>query len=451
MRLNVLSMWKENYQDRLMLLGIIVGIWVLIKTIEELIPDRFIEDQPFDVSLALLGLVILLTIFHTCYAFFVQFHRRRNPRALNPEFKPSVDIFICAHNEEIVIGDTLKHLLNHNYPDFKIYAINDRSSDTSSQIMHEIEASSNGKLVVIDRPHDAFPGKSAGLNDALKISSGDVVCVFDADARVEEDFLNNMVMHLEDPLIGAVQAQKVITNPETNFLTRSQFYEYAMDTYLQMGRDSIRGAVELRGNGQIVKRATLEHVGGWNEETLTDDLDLSTCLHVNGWDIRFSPNDKVYEEGVPNWKALIKQRRRWAEGSMRRYLNYLFHLAEPGRLTAHQVFDTIVFTSEFGIPLWIGFDIVYEIIRWVSGRETYITFLMILLVGVGFIIFFNQFNGLRIYKKQSLLEALKNTVVTNGYLMSIWMVVIFLTYRKIIFSRTVGKWVRTEHGTAACK
>ena len=83
-----------------------------------------------------------------------------------------------------------------------------------------------------------------------------------------------IIPYLNDPLVGAVQAQKVISNPERNFLVECQFNEYAMDTYFQMGRDSIRGSVELRGNGEHIKRESLNHVGGWNEETITEDLDI---------------------------------------------------------------------------------------------------------------------------------------------------------------------------------
>ena len=273
-----------------------------------------------------------------------------------------------------------------------------------------------------------------------------MVCVFDADARVDTDFFKNIIPYLNDPLVGAVQAQKVISNPERNFLVECQFNEYAMDTYFQMGRDSIRGSVELRGNGELIKRETLTHVGGWNEETITDDLDLSTCLHVNGWDIRFSPETKVYEEGVPTFEGLIKQRRRWAEGSMRRYLNYFLQIMKPGNLTLNQIFDTFVFLSQFSIPLWICLDIVYEFIRYFSGRETYISFLMLASIILGLIMFANQYNGLRLYKRYSPFKAAWKATQTNFYFFGIWLAIIMITYRKILFSRTVGTWQRTQHG-----
>lgn len=439
------------------MLGLIALVWFLIKALEIALPQTLIDRLPVSVHLSLLALIILIVIFHNNYTFIAQFHHRRNPRPVSDSYRPSVDIFISAHNEEAVIGETVTRLLEQDYEGLNIYVVNDRSTDQTIEILRkkEIEAKKlrekNPKipqLVIIDRPRDAFPGKSAALNDALKASQGEVICTLDADARIDRDFLEKIVKQLNDPLVAAVQAQKVISNPEKNFLTRAQYYEYAMDTYLQVGRDSIRGTVELRGNGQLVKRKALEHVGGWNEETLTDDLDLSTCLHVNGWDIRFSAEDKVYEEAVPEWNALIKQRRRWAEGSLRRYFTYFFQLTQPGNLSFNQIIDTFAFMTQFGVPLWLSFEVIFEIIKYSSGGEAHFTTLMFLSSMMSFIILSNQFHGLRIYKKQRFFEAIKNTITNTAYFFSIWMLVVFISYRKVIFSRTMGTWQRTEHGNS---
>jgi len=444
--LRIFNFWQGNNRDRFLLFGIIAAVYLLIKVLEELVPNKYLEKLPSDISLTLLTVIIVAMLVHAIYIFIAQTHRRKNPRQLVNNHRPSVDIFIAAHNEEAVITATLETLSQLTYPDLKIYAINDRSEDNTLELMNRIANQHKDKVIVINRDPNAFPGKAAALNDALRISYGDVICTLDADARIDNDFLFNIVQHLEDPQVAAVQAQKVISNAEYNFLTQRQSNEYAMDTYLQMGRDSIRGAVELRGNGQLVKREALEDVGGWNEETITDDLDLSTCLHVNGWDIRFSPENKVYEEGVTSLKGFIKQRRRWAEGSMRRYLNYFLQLLKPGNLSVVQIFDTFVFLSEFSIPLWLTWDMVYEFIRLSSGRETHFTFLMILSLGLITVLFIHQFNGLRIYKQQTVFKALINSCLGIAYIAFAWTTVIMLTYRKILFSRKVGTWTRTEKG-----
>lgn len=446
---NIFGWWQGNNRERVLLFGIIASIWGIITALEEFLPQKFLDLLPANVALVILALLLILMFSHSMFMYIAQSHRRKKPRSNldhKEVFKPSIDIFISAHNEESVIGQTLEHMMALEYDDYKVYAISDRSKDATADIMRDVAAKYPNRIIVIDRPDHAAPGKAAALNDALSMSDSEVICVFDADARVDMDFFEKIIPYLNDPLVGAAQAQKVISNPERNFLVECQFNEYAMDTYFQMGRDSIRGSVELRGNGELIKRETLNHVGGWNEETITDDLDLSTCLHVNGWDIRFSPETKVYEEGVPTFEGLIKQRRRWAEGSMRRYLNYFLQIMKPGNLTLNQIFDTFVFLSQFSIPLWISLDIIYEFIRYFSGRETYISFLMLTSIFLGFTMFLNQYNGLKLYKNYPSLKAAWKAIQTNYYFFGIWLAVIIVTYRKILFSRTVGTWQRTQHG-----
>jgi 1,2-diacylglycerol 3-beta-glucosyltransferase len=443
----IFAFWKGNQKDRFLLFGIIAFVYLTIKSLENFVPNRYLEKLPSDVSLTLVAVVIFIMVVHAVYIFFAQYHRRRNPHPIEGDYEPSVDIFISAHNEESVIESTLTYLSDLTYPKLKIYAINDRSKDRTSEIMHSVAKKYPEKIFILDRPDHAYPGKSAALNDGLKISSSEVICVLDADARIDDEFLPNIVKYLADQDVAAVQSQKVISNPDHNFLTKCQFHEYAMDAYLQMGRDSIRGSVELRGNGQLVKREALEDVGGWNEETITDDLDLSTCLHVNAWDIRFSPNTKVFEEGVPTLSGFIKQRRRWAEGSMRRYLNYFLQLFIPGNLTLVQIFDTFTFLSEFSIPLWLGLDFTFELIRWIYiGEATFnFSFIGILTLGLWAVLFAAQFNGLRIYKEYGVWKSLGYSLIGLTYLLTTWVYVIMLSYRKILFSRTVGTWTRTEH------
>ena len=67
---------------------------------------------------------------------------------------------------------------------------------------------------------------------------------------------------------------------------------------------------------------------------------------------------------------------------------------QPGNLTLNQIFDSFVFLGEFSIPLWLSLDVIYEVIRFLNGRETYISFLMLLSIGMSFILGNSIFNGL---------------------------------------------------------
>ena len=99
-RFNIFSFWKGSHRDRSLLFGIIGGIFLLIKIIEKSIPSKFAHKFPSDISLALLAVLVLITVIHGFYIFIAQHHRRRNPRELKKDYRPSIDIFISALNEE---------------------------------------------------------------------------------------------------------------------------------------------------------------------------------------------------------------------------------------------------------------------------------------------------------------------------------------------------------------
>ncbi|MGL5835285.1 MAG: glycosyltransferase family 2 protein, partial [Waterburya sp.] len=136
------------------------------------------------------------------------------------------------------------------------------------------------------------------------------------------DLLRRVVPLFDNPQMGAVQVRKAIANPEENFWTKGQAAEMALDSYVQQQRIAVGGIGELRGNGQFVSRKALHSCGGWNEETITDDLDLTVRLHLDNWKIGFLLTPPVLEEGVTKASSLWHQRNRWAEGGYQRYLDY---------------------------------------------------------------------------------------------------------------------------------
>jgi 1,2-diacylglycerol 3-beta-glucosyltransferase len=87
-------------------------------------------------------------------------------------------------------------------------------------------------------------------------------------------------------------------------------------TLTQRSRHLLGGAVILTGNGLITKRDALEAVGGWNEDALTEDIDLSVRYALRGWTVHYCEDVIVWEEAVPTWRGLLQQRTRWSEGSL---------------------------------------------------------------------------------------------------------------------------------------
>ena len=117
-------------------------------------------------------------------------------------------------------------------------------------------------------------------------------------------------------------------NASVNWLTRAQAMEMALDAVIQQGRLAAGGIVELRGNGQLLRRDALLRSGGFNEATVTDDLDLSFRLLLEGEPIGLLWDPPVQEEAVLGLAALWRQRQRWAEGGLQRFFDYL-----PGLLS----------------------------------------------------------------------------------------------------------------------
>ena len=376
---------------------------------------------------------------------------KKHPPVVNEDYKPFVTVMIPAHNEESVIANTVENILEMDYPAFEVIVIDDRSSDNTASIIKELELKHQNVKALIREP-EAFPGKSAVLNDAFKIAKGDAVLVFDADATVEPDFLNKLVPQLEPADVGAVQARKIIRNKDVNFLTRCQNNEYTLDTYLQVGRDAVKGAVELRGNGELIKRQALEDIDGWNNYTITDDLDMSTRLHIKGWDVRFCPDALVYEEGIVYIKPLFRQRRRWLEGTIRRYLEYFFEAMKSKKMSLRARLDMAIYITQFIMPLWFMMEVFFRIVKLLTDKidpyslhnVLWSSLIVSSVVGLGFIFAIRY--SLRRYDYITRMSALKQAFETTVYFLIIWFPMELFICGKILFCKKDLNWGKTAHG-----
>lgn len=395
--------------------------------------------------------ILVFVAIYTTYMQIAFKHRvrkqRKNPVEKNYDYTPFVSILIPAHNEAEVIEDTIKNISSLNYPHFEIIVINDRSEDDTEAVLERVcKQYSNVKF--FSRTKEAFPGKSAVLNEAMKIALGDAILVFDADARVKPDFLRELIPALEPSQVGAVQARKVIINRNQNFLTRCQDNEMALDTHFQVGRDSVKGAVELRGNGELLKRTALEDVGGWNEFTVTDDLDLSTRMQIKGWDVRFCPEVCVYEEGVPAYIPLLKQRRRWIEGSIRRYLEHFYDVLTSKDMSLRVSLDMTAYITEFLLPVWMVSEIAFQSYRFIKDDSNWILSSMALSVLMCGFFIVTLFYSLRKYVKLKPFENSVQSVLTAIYVIGLWTPITVFIIFKIIFKKNNLEWGKTKHGSA---
>ena len=427
-------------KERILLIFIVFGLGVFI----------YIFQSYFNTVWGLALLCVLMGIYVTFLSLSYKLKTRRlekYPEIINKDYKPHVTVMIPAHNEESVISETVENILKMDYENFDVIVIDDRSSDNTASVIKDLEAKYD-KVTALIRPQDAFPGKSAVLNDAYKIAKGEAILVFDADARIESDFLRKLVPRLEPKDVGAVQARKVIRNKDVNILTRCQNNEYTIDTHLQVGRDSVKGAVELRGNGELIKREALDDIGGWNNYTIVDDLDMSTRLHLKGWDVRFCSDTIVYEEGIIYIKPLYRQRRRWLEGTIRRYLEYFGDVLVSKDMSLRASLDMMAYISEFIMPTWFLLEIViraFKILFKQAPTHTIYSSLVIgCVIGLGF--FLGIRYALRRYDFMPRLDAAFEALLTSIYLFIVWFPVVIYIGLKIMFTKKDMSWGKTAHG-----
>ncbi len=289
-------------------------------------------------SLFVLGLATVVGL-HSLVIVFAK------PRHVDDEKTgdfPFVSLLVAAKNEELVISNLVNNLCNLDYPasGYEVWIVDDNSSDKTPQLLYEL-ADKYENLKVFRRKPGATGGKSGALNQVLPLTKGEVIAVFDADAQVSPDVLLRTIPLFNRETVGAVQLRKEIANASTNFLTKGQMAEMAVDTFFQQKRSFGNGIGELRGNGQFVRRKALYSCGGWNEETITDDLDLTLRLHLDKWDIECVFYPAVKEEGVTNAMSLWHQRNRWAEGGYQRYLDY-WDLILRNRMGTWKTFELLI-------------------------------------------------------------------------------------------------------------
>lgn len=402
----------------------------------------------FNTTWAIIFLVMFMALYMV-YMYIAVKHQKRklrkNPVVYNENLAPFISILIPCHNEAVVIKETVENILNVDYENYEIIVIDDRSTDDTKDAVLELEKKYD-KVKALIRDKSAYPGKSAVLNDAIKIAKGEAYLVFDADAKIKPDFIKLLLKKYEGDDVGAIQARKVIINANQNFLTACQYNEYVMDTHLQVGRDAVKGAVELRGNGELIKKNALVDIGGWNNETITDDLDMSTRLHIKGWDIRFVQDAIVYEEGVVTFSALVRQRRRWVEGSIRRYLEYIWDVLFTKDMSLRVGFDLIAYISEFLLPAWLIIEIIVQAFHFVKGQENYILSSAILIVVVGLFFTSGLIYSFRKYSHYTTFKAIIQAIITSGYFITIWFPIVMFIVFKIIFTKRTMDWGKTQHG-----
>lgn len=318
----------------------------------------FTENPISTVMASLLMLIVAVMMVYGVRHFFFTMNRligvQRHPYIdISVANWPMITVFIAAHNEEKVIAGCIEALLNTDYPPdrLKIIPVNDRSKDTTGDIIDSYVARFPAKISPFHRT-SGKAGKAAALKDALMFAQGDIAIIFDADYVPGRGLIKQLVAPFFDPEIGAVMGRVVPINTSANLLTRMLDLErsagYQVD---QQARMNMHLLPQYGGTVGGVRLSAVEAVGGWHDDTLAEDTDITFRLMLSGWKTVYTNRSECYEEVPEEWSVRVKQVTRWAKGHNQVLARYWWKFATSRYLTPLQRIDGLLLLFVFFIPL----------------------------------------------------------------------------------------------------
>ncbi|MEH3046204.1 MAG: glycosyltransferase [Sphingomonas adhaesiva] len=230
-----------------------------------------------------------------------------------PHLVPNfVTVLIPAFNEARVIEASVRRILASRGPRIEVIVIDDGSTDdTSAVVAAAFGIDPRVRLLTLENG-----GKARALNIALAQARGDVVIALDADTQFEEDTIAKLARWFADPAIGAVAGNAKVGN-RTTLIARWQALEYVTAQNLERRALAALGAVTVvPGAVGAWRRTALDAVGGYPEDTLAEDQDLTIAIQRAGWRVACDNDAIAWTEAPETVRALFKQRFRWAFGTL---------------------------------------------------------------------------------------------------------------------------------------
>lgn len=324
----------------------------------------------------ILSVYILCLLYITFYCL-LQFHllylyRRgkkktvRNDQPASPETFPFVTIQLPIFNEQYVVERLIDNIVQLDYPRdrFEIHILDDSTDETVQHSRKKVEQYRlEGFQISVFHRTDRKGYKAGALRDAMPYAKGDFIAIFDADFLPQPDFLKCTLPHFTDPKIGVVQTRWEHINQEYSMLTRLQAMQLNVHfTVEQKGREVGNCLLQFNGTAGVWRRETIEDAGGWEADTLTEDLDLSYRAQLRGWKIAYLEEVGSPAELPAEMNGLKSQQFRWMKGGAenarkllptvwRSELSLKQKIHATGHLLASSVFLFIFMAGTLSVPL----------------------------------------------------------------------------------------------------
>jgi cellulose synthase/poly-beta-1,6-N-acetylglucosamine synthase-like glycosyltransferase len=232
---------------------------------------------------------------------------------------PPVTVQLPIFNEKYTVERLLRAVTQLDYPSdrLQIQVLDDSTDDTYELVASLVEEyKSRGVTIELVHRVDRKGYKAGALDNGLRTATGELFAIFDADFVPKPDWLKRTVPSFQNPKLGCLQTRWGHTNQQYNSLTRAEAMGIDGHFIIEQTVRSKNGFfLNFNGTAGLWRLACIKDAGGWQWDTLTEDLDLSYRAQMRGWKFDYLPDVVVPAELPPQVEAYKKQQFRWAKGS----------------------------------------------------------------------------------------------------------------------------------------
>ncbi|MDI3289835.1 cellulose synthase family protein [Polyangium sp. 15x6] len=293
-------------------------------------------------------------------------HRREIERAkqmphVAEEDLPRVTIQLPLFNESTVAARLLEATARMDYPADKleIQVLDDSTDETQALVRAHVDRlRERGVDAVYLHRTNRVGYKAGALDEGLKVAKGDLVAIFDADFIPQPSFVRSIVGHFADPKIGMVQTRWGHLNREHSVLTKVQ--ALMLDGHHLVENRARYGAgllFNFSGTGGMWRKNAIHEAGGWQHDTLTEDLDLSYRAQLAGWKFVYREDVVSPSELPEDVSALRAQQYRWAKGTVQTARKLLKRVLSSNISFAQRLEALFHLTPHFAYPLMVTLSV----------------------------------------------------------------------------------------------
>jgi len=305
---------------------------------------------------AVLGIMAVYGLHRLFIVWLYHRYRRSAPVApMAPDILPSVTVQLPIFNERYVVEGLLDAVARIDYPRelLEVQVLDDSTDDTCLLVSERVaRLRKEGLDIVHLHRSDRVGFKAGALEAGLQRAAGELICVFDADFLPPATILHRMLPHFADPRVGMVQARWEHLNREYSLLSRMQAIQLDAHFAIEHAARNRSGRFfNFNGTAGIWRRSAIEDAGGWQHDTLTEDLDISYRAQVKGWRFVYVNEVAAPAELPIEMRGFKNQRHRWTKGAVQTARKMLARIWRSDVPLRAKVEATFHLTANINYPL----------------------------------------------------------------------------------------------------